>query len=122
MRPLQLLIAALLGANVVLLVVLSAARCDCEVPERSAVRIVEAQCYSCGSGNGPTADAIASLVDLWADDAVVAIDGRSTAPTRRAELPELIDASVGRQRSHGEVVAFDLVGARGLRRVIVELQ
>lgn len=123
MRPLPFVIAGFLGACLVLLVLL-ASRHECALPSPAIARptrIVDSGCWSCGSGSGPSAESLASLIGLADDEIVVAIDEQETLPTRRAALPDLIDARSGRQRSHGQFMDFEIDSARGQRRVLVLL-
>lgn len=126
MRPVQLVIAGFVGSCVVLLLLL-ATRHECVVPIADPpttgrpVRIVDSACWSCGSGSGPSAESLAALVELADDETVVAIDEQETSPTRRAALPEAIDARDGRQRSHRQFMDFEIASTRGQRRVLVLL-
>ena len=109
-----------------LVVVLATAgsRCDVVVETPTIarpVRIVDSGCWSCGSGSGPSAESLASLVGLANDEVVVAVDEQETLPTDRAALPELIDTRSGRQRSHGQFMDFEIRGARAQRRVLILL-
>jgi len=125
MRPLQLLIAALLGACIVLLVLLAIAKpreCATELePSAMPVRFVDTGCYSCGSGSGPTAMSLSSLVELADDEVVVALDRQPTPPTKWIALADLIDAFYGRMRTHGQTMDFTIASGRGQRRVVLVL-
>ena len=125
MRPLQLLIAALLGACIVLVILLATTKRECtliaEAPAAVPVQIVDADCASCYSGSGPSAWELAGLVELADDERIVAVDRQPTKPSEQFMLVELIDAAYGRQREHGQAMEFDIAGPRGKRRVALVL-
>ena len=121
MRPLQLLIAALLGASIVLAILLATITRECELlalaPMPMPVQTIDTDCYSCYSGSGPSAWELAGLVDLADDERIVAVDRKPTTPSKQFMLVELIDAAYGRMRRHGQAMEFDIAGPRGQRRV-----
>ena len=121
MRPLQLLIAALLGACIVLVILLATTKRECEMvalaPGPMPMQTVDTNCYSCNSGSGPSAWELAGLVELADDERIVAVDHKPTTPSKQFMLVELIDAAYGRMRSHGQAMDFDIAGPRGQRRV-----
>ena len=126
MRAIQLVIAVLFGACLMMVVMLATAGSKCDVLVEAPtiarpVRIVDSGCWSCGSGSGPSAESITSLVGLADDEYVFALDEQKTTPTRRAALPQLIDAGYGYQRSHGQFIDVQITGVRGQRRVLVLL-
>lgn len=125
MRPLQLLIAALLGACIVLVILLATTKRECALidvpPAPMPVQIVDANCWSCYSGSGPSAWELAGLVELTDDERIVAVDRKPTKPSEQFMLVELIDEAYGRQRDHGQVMEFDITGPRGQRRVALVL-
>src|SRR5262245_29769026 len=104
MRPLQLLIAALLGACIVLAIVLATTKRECTLsavaPAPMPVTTVDTDCTSCYSGSGPSAWELAGLVELADDERIVAVDRQPTPPSRQFMLVELIDKAYGRMRSH----------------------
>ena len=126
MRAIQLVVAVLFGACLMMVVMLATAGSKCDVLVEAPtiarpVRIVDTGCWSCGSGSGPSADSLTSFVGLADDEFVFALDGQETTPTQRAALPQLIDAGYGYQRSHGQFMDFEIKGARGERRLLVLL-
>jgi hypothetical protein len=126
MRAIQLVVAVFFGACLMMVVMLATAGSKCDVVVglptiARPVKIVDSGCWSCGSGSGPSADSITSLVGIADDEVVFALDGQETTPTRRAALPQLIAAGFGYQRSHGQFMDFEITGARGQRRVLVLL-
>jgi hypothetical protein len=77
------------------------------------VTVVSTPCYTCGSGNGPSAGALAARVELAPDEHLVAVNGVITRST--------LDEALGGFHHHGEAFDLLLVGPAGLRRVVLVL-
>jgi len=126
MRPLQLVIAALLGGCLVLVTILVTTPSQCAVQFPTPripvpTQIVDTGCWSCGSGSGPSAADLMGYFSLADDERVIGIDGQQSRPTTRAELAALLDESEHRQRFHGQFLDFEIQSPRGERRVLLLL-
>ena len=118
------LIAALLGACVLLLARLETAPrvyVITSTPQREAsipVTEVDTPCYDCGSGSGPSDESLASLVRLTPDEEVVAVG----SPVRGDVQDALATWHHGYGHSHGEEIDLEIKGRTGSRRVLLMLR
>lgn len=109
MRPLQLAVAACLGAMFALVVV---ARRQEAAPRAPVVAfanvrqdVIDYHCYSCGSGSGPSAPELVGLLHLTGDEAVVHHDAGWN----------------GAFQFHGQFHDYLIASSRGVRRAVVLL-
>jgi hypothetical protein len=109
----RLSIVGLLAICAVLLVMLANRPRDTTLaPREDRVTVIDATCYSCGSGVGPSDWDLAGDVDLTPDEAVVAIDG---VPMHGTAIDAF--ALKDRLRYHGERFQLVIESPRGQRRV-----
>ena len=80
------------------------------------VTVIDASCYSCGSGSGPSDAELAGLVDLSPDETVTAIDGLLVHGSALEAF-----ARLDRQRFHGQQIRLDVASPRGPRTIVLEL-
>jgi len=77
------------------------------------VTVISTPCYSCGSGNGPSAHELAALVRLAGDEHLVAVDG----VVARVSLEQALAG----HHNHGAAFDFLITGPIGLRHIVLVL-
>jgi hypothetical protein len=105
-------VLGLLAICIALLVGLGERPRETIAPKEEHITVIDASCYSCGSGYGPSDEELASYIDLTPDEKVVEIDG---VPMRGTALEAF--GRRERARYHDEHFRLTIESPRGRRRV-----